>query len=108
MGVRRGEEESYESPQEVDFRGDFKPELVQLLNKLRMDRSQQGQGESEPITKEMLEELLNQSPELELEGEAGRLQNAMGMFIQNLMKEAGVPPPSSQPGPGLRAHGPPG
>ena len=99
-GGEEGEEESYESPQEVDFRGDFKPELVQLLNKLRMDRSQQGQGESEPITKEMLEELLNQSPELELEGEAGRLQNAMGMFIQNLMKEAGVPPPSSQPGQG--------
>ena len=43
------EEESYESPQEVEFRGDFKPELVQLLNKLRMDGSEgDGQGSPSP------------------------------------------------------------
>jgi len=91
-------EESYESPQEVEYRGDFKPELVQLLNRLRMDRSQQ--GDSEPITKEMLEQLLKESAELELDAESSRLQNAMGLFVQNIMKEAGVPPPSSQPGQG--------
>ena len=37
-------DESYDSPQEVQYRGDFKPELVQLLNRLRMDPSQQGEG----------------------------------------------------------------
>ena len=93
-------EESYESPQEVEYRGDFKPELVQLLNKLRNDPSHGEQGKSTPITKEMLEDLLNDSPELDLNAEAGRLQNAMGLFVQNIMKEAGVPPPSSQPGQG--------
>ncbi len=93
-------EQDYESPQEVEYRGDFKPELVQLLNRLRMDKSQQAQGEAEPITKEMLEELLKESAELDLDAEAARLQNAMGMFAQNIMKEAGVPPPSSQPGQG--------
>ena len=96
-------DESYDSPQEVQYRGDFKPELVQLLNRLRMDPSQQGEGESGPITKEMLEEMLRDSPELDLDAEVAKLQNAMGMFAQNLMKEAGVPPPSSQPGQG---HGP--
>ena len=96
-------EESYESPQEVEYRGDFKPELVQLLNMLRMDQSAGGEKDGEPITKDMLEELLKESPELDLDAEAGRLQNAMGLFVQNIMKEAGVPPPSSQPG---RGHGP--
>ena len=94
------DQDSYESPQEVDFRGDFKPELVQLLNKLRMDRSQQNDGESQPITKEMLEQLLQDSAELDLDPEAGAAQSAMGMFAQNMLKEAGVPPPSSQPGQG--------
>ena len=93
-------EEAYESPQEVEYRGDFKPELVQLLNRLRMDQSQQGPGEAEPITKEMLEELLKESPELELDAEAARLQNAMGLFAQNILREAGVPPQTSQPGHG--------
>ena len=93
------EEESYDSPEDVEYRGDFKPELVQLLNKLRMDKSD-GDGEGEPITKEMLEELLKDNPELEMSAEAGKLQNTMGMFAQNIMKEAGVPPPSSEPGQG--------
>ena len=93
-----GGETSYESPQEVEFRGDFKPELVQILNKLRTDQSQ---GEPQPVTKEMLEELLKESPELDLDAEAGRLQSAMGLFVQNMMKEAGVPPSSSPPGQGF-------
>ena len=97
------EEESYDSPQDVDYRGDFKPELVQLLSRLRQDSSQQDDGESEPITKEMLEELLRQNPELDLDNEAGQQQNAAGIFAQNIMREAGVPPSSSQPGQG---HGP--
>ncbi|MCE2403621.1 MAG: hypothetical protein J4F43_00495 [Dehalococcoidia bacterium] len=100
---QEGEEEEYESPEQVDFRGDFKPELVQLLNRLRMEPSQDVDGESQPITKEMLEELLKDNPELDLDPEAAELQDAMGMFAQNIMKEAGVPPPSSQPGQG---HGP--
>ena len=93
------EEQNYESPQEVEYRGDFKPELVQLLNKLRVDKSQQGDGQAEPITQEMLEELLKDNPELEMSAEQGQIQTTMGLFVQNLMKEAGVPPPAD-PGQG--------
>ena len=99
MGEGQDEQE-YESPQDVEFRGDFKPELVQLLNKLRMDPSQQADGDAEPITKEMLEQLMQESAELDMDANQGQMQNAMGQFAQNLMKEAGVPPPTSQQGRG--------
>ena len=93
-----GDGESYESPEPVDFRGDFKPEMVQLLTKLQMDSSQEGEGE--PISKEMLEQLLQDSAELELDAEQGDIKNSTAMFAQNIMKEAGTPPPNAQPGEG--------
>ena len=93
-----GEGESYESPEPVDYRGDFKPEMVQLLSLLQSDQDQQGEGQ--PISKEMLEQLLQESAELELDAEQGDINNSMSMFAQNLMKEAGTPPPNSQPGQG--------
>ncbi|HZA22035.1 MAG TPA: VWA domain-containing protein, partial [Dehalococcoidia bacterium] len=79
-------------------RGDFKPEMVQLLAKLQSDRGQQGDGE--PLTQEQLEQLLQDSAELELDAEQGDFSNSTTMFAQNIMKEAGVPPPDSQPGQG--------
>ena len=93
-----GEGEPYESPEPVDYRGDFKLEMVQLLAKLQKGRDQDGDGQ--PLSKEMLEQLLQESAELELDPEQGNIENAMSMFAQNVMKEAGVPPPSSQPGQG--------
>ena len=93
-----GDGESYESPEPIDFRGDFKPEMVQLLTKLQMDSSQDGEGE--PISKEMLEQLLQDSAELEMDAEEGDIKNSMAMFAQNIMKEAGTPPPNAQPGEG--------
>ena len=41
MELRPEDEEEYDSTQEVEYRGDFKPELAQLLTQLRM---QQGAG----------------------------------------------------------------
>ena len=93
-----GEGESRESPEPVDYRGDFKPEMVQLLTKLASDQDQQGEGE--PISQEMLEQLLQESSELELDAEQGDANDSMSAFAQNLMKEAGTPPPNSQPGEG--------
>jgi nitric oxide reductase NorD protein len=93
-----GEGNPYESPEPVDYRGDFKPEMVQLLTKLQSDKNQQGDGE--PLTQEQLEQLLQDSTELELDAEQGDISNSMSMFAQNIMKEAGVPPPNSQPGQG--------
>lgn len=91
-----GEGDPYEPPEPVDYRGDFKPEMVQLLTKLQQDKGQQ--GEAQPISKEMLEQLLKESAELD--AEQGDINNAMQMFAQNIMKEAGVPPPNAQPGQG--------
>ena len=93
-----GEGESYDSPEPVDYRGDFKPEMVQLLTRLQADAGQQGEGQ--PLTKEQLEQLLQESAELELDAEQGDIDSSMTMFAQNLMKEAGTPPPNSQPGQG--------
>ena len=92
-------EESYESPDPVDYRGDFKPEMVQLLTRLQADSSDQN-GEAQPMTQEMLEQLLQDSDELELDAEQGDITDAMTTFAQNIMKEAGAPPPNSQPGQG--------
>ena len=47
----------------------------------------------------MLEELLRQSAELGVQNE-GEDAEAMAAFAQNLMKEAGMTPPTSRPGQG--------
>jgi hypothetical protein len=93
-----GEGDPYDSPEPVDYRGDFKPEMVQLLTKLQMDQNQQGEGE--PLSQEQLEQLLQESAELELDAEQGEIDNSMSAFAQNIMKEAGMPPPNAQPGQG--------
>ena len=93
-------QQAYESPQDVEYRGDFKPELVQLLHRMRSDQSHGAGGEAQPITRERLEQLLRESVELDVGGEGGALQNAIGLFAQNIRKEAGAPPPSNLPGPG--------
>lgn len=87
-------EEQYQSPQEVDFRGDFKPELVQLLMKLREDAQGGDAGEmsSAPLTPEQLQELLEKSVEINLDSlMEGDLDQTTGMFLSNLQKEAGTP-----------------
>ncbi|MBM12706.1 MAG: hypothetical protein CL759_11580 [Chloroflexi bacterium] len=92
------EGESYESPDPVDYRGDFKPEMVQLMTKLQADEGDQ--GDAQPMTQEMLEQLLQESSELELDAEQGEIDTDMSTFAQNIMKEAGTPPPNSEPGEG--------
>jgi len=93
--VEGGEGEAdYESPQEIDFRGDFKPELVDLLMKLR-ENAQMGEGgqmSPVPLTPEQLAELLAKSVEIDLDAMYdGDLDASTGMFMSNLMKEAGNP-----------------
>ncbi len=91
MEIRPEGEQDYESSEEVDYRGDFKPELVQLLTQLRMQQ-QEGAGDAsgEPITQEQLEEMLQNSAELDLQAVEGDLQETQGMFADNLLKEAGM------------------
>jgi hypothetical protein len=99
-------EEDYSSPQEVDYRGEFKPELSQLLSQMQMmegGEMSEG-GEMEPITQEQLEEMMKNAPEMEMEqteGEEGGDQQVSEM-IENLMKELQKRDPENQqfqPGP---------
>ena len=96
MEFRPDSEQEYESSEEVDYRGDFKPELVQLLTQLRMQQQDNaGESTGEPITQEQLEELLQNSAELDLEAVEGDLQDTQGMFADNLLKEAGMQLPDN-------------
>ena len=94
-GVEAGEgDEDYESPQEIDFRGDFKPELVDLLMKLKENAQGGDAGEQSPVplTPEQLAELLAKSVEIDLDAMyEGDLDASTGQFMSNLMKEAGTP-----------------
>ena len=65
--IQAGNEEEYDSPSQVDYRGDFKPELSQLLSTLRMQQGQtQGQEGMSNLSKEELEQLLANSAELDM------------------------------------------
>jgi len=99
-------EEDYSSPQEVDYRGEFKPELSQLLSQMQMmeNGEMSESGEMEPITQEQLEEMMKNAPEMDMEqteGEEGGDQEVSEM-IENLMKELQKRDPENQqfqPGP---------
>ncbi len=87
----QGADQPYESPQPVDFRGDFKPELVQLLMRLRDDQTADT-GPLSPLTPDQLKELLERSAELSIGIWAeGDLASTIGLFLTNLEKEAGTP-----------------
>ncbi len=96
MELRPEGEEDYESIEDVDYRGDFKPELAQLMTELRMQQQDEvGQAEGEPLTQEQLQELLENSAELDLEAIQGEVQESSGMFADNIMKETGADMPQS-------------
>ncbi len=90
-----GTELPYESPPQVDFRGDFKPELVQLLMKLKQDYSQRDTPPGTPLSPEALKELAEKSVEIELACVSpGDLSSSIGLFISNLMDQLNQPIPS--------------
>jgi nitric oxide reductase activation protein len=59
------EEVRYESPDTAAYRGDFKPELVQLIEKLADPEGSEPDGM--PLTREQILELLENSVEIEFE-----------------------------------------
>ncbi len=96
------EQESYDSPQQVDYRGDFKPELVQLINKLK-ESQDRGDEQDSATTQSLLEQVLEDNAELETaQGET--LQNSE--LAANLMRSVGLkmPPQSSSTGQGSFVH----
>ena len=98
--VPGGEEVEFNSPAQPEFRGDFKPELVQLLTRLKEQQmgADSGQG---ALTQEQLMELLEKSVEITLSDMAeGDIASSMGMFLSNLEREAELAkagPPGSTP-----------
>jgi len=85
------QDEDYDSPEDVSYRGDFKPELAQLLSQM-MQSSEMMEGEAgEPLTEEQIKEMLEQSTEVEgepQEGEEGDQEAQIpDELIQNLLKE---------------------
>ena len=85
----------YEQVREVDYRGQFKPETVQLLAQLRASRDAPADGNGEPMSQEALEELLASSAEVEMEAAEGGAKEAGGEFAENMLKEAGLSAPRS-------------
>ena len=99
MSGEDGEGDPYDSPSPVEYRGDFKPEMVQLISKLQNDASES--GENQPLSQEELEQLLQETDELELDAEQGEIDAGMfAAWVENIMKEAGMPPPEGEPGDG--------
>jgi hypothetical protein len=80
----------YESPKEVDYRGDFKPELVQTLANLRKGNQKTDDTvQSPPLTEEMIRQLLEKSAEIDLSSVVeGNIDDPSGLFISSLMSEA--------------------
>jgi hypothetical protein len=89
----QGSEQEYKSPEQVDFRGDFKPELVQLLMRMRLKEGEVSEdGALSPLTAEQLKEMLEKSVEITVGAMAeGDLASTIGLFLSNLEKEAGTP-----------------
>ena len=50
MELRPEDEQEYDSSEEVDYRGDFKPELAQLMTQLRMQQEEGGESSGEPMS----------------------------------------------------------
>ena len=82
----QGEEAEFEPPPQPEFRGDFKPELVQLMMKLKEQSGEDPAGGQ--MTQEQLEALLEKSVEITISDMAeGDIASSMGMFMTNLEHE---------------------
>lgn len=89
QGQPQGEEQEYKSPQQVEFRGEFKPELVQAMDSLKNERTKaQDEMEITSISPESLQQLMEKSAEIEVsEAQEGDLTESSSQFVDNLMSE---------------------
>ncbi|MBI4308027.1 MAG: hypothetical protein HY684_04405 [Chloroflexi bacterium] len=88
-GTQQAPERPYTSPRQVEYRGDFKPELVQVLSRLRTSRSQEGQAQGQPLSPQAIQQLLEKSVEFDMDDTAqGDVTASQGLFVNNLLNEA--------------------
>ncbi len=81
-----GDEVPYRSPEQPQYRGDFKPELVQLLDELA-DPQSEAEGEA-PLSREEILELLESSAEIELADQADDESPDVDALLANIEHEA--------------------
>ena len=87
----------YDSPQPVEFRGEFKPELVQLLQRMRQEKEASQTQAAQQLTPEQLQQLLEKSVEITLTEMADAdLSTSSALFLANLMKETTPQPPEKR------------
>lgn len=84
--VLEGEEVSFRSPEQPAYRGDFKPELVQLLDELT-DAERATDGEAE-LTREQILELLENSGEIEPAEDSDDQAEDLEALLANIEQEA--------------------
>jgi hypothetical protein len=93
------QEDKYNSPQEVDYRGEFKPELTQLLEKLReQGQYKDGGNDTDSITQEMMDQFAKNSVELSQELNDGASGITSDEIVENMLKEVGLKKPESLEG----------
>ncbi|MDA0302160.1 MAG: hypothetical protein O2822_06500, partial [Chloroflexi bacterium] len=91
------QEMQFQNPPQPEFRGDFKPELVQLLARLKNQVDDQD-GQMAPLTKEQLKEMLENSTELSIaEWAEGDLDESLGLFLENMESAAQQAPGDKKP-----------
>jgi len=84
------ESRPYSGPQEVEFRGNFEPELIQLLIKLKDRQHQQSEGASSPLPLDVLKELAEKKAQVEItELVTDEITSSQGLFVTDLPEQAG-------------------
>jgi nitric oxide reductase activation protein len=82
------EEATYQSPDSVDFRGELKPEMVQLLMRMREEREGEEAGPLSPLTPEQLKAMLEKSVEVTISDMAeADLSQLSDLLLTNLVKD---------------------
>jgi len=82
-----GEEQPYQSPPQVDYRGDYKPELMQVISLLRESQRERG-VKGETIPKGEMEKLLAEANQPANQGDMTDIKR-QGIFATDQVKEVG-------------------
>ncbi len=87
------DDQDYSSPQDVDYRGEFKPELSQLLSQAQLVEGAEfadESGEMTPLSQEQLEQMMKNSSDFELQeggAEGQEMSPELTEMMENLLKE---------------------
>jgi hypothetical protein len=88
-GDAPGAGQTYRRLPPVDYRGDFKPALVQLLAQLQ--RGQHRRDDGSELSREVLEQALQAGVEVVWDEEYDGPNTGIPLLVRNLLQEVGVP-----------------